>query len=47
MKHGFIKKPNVSHLTVFGCISYALIDENDRGKMDKKSEKCIFIGYSN
>ena len=32
---------------MFGCIEYALIDENDRDKMDKKSEKCIFIGYSN
>ena len=43
----FHRKPNVSHLKVFGCISYALIDENDRDKMDEKSEKCIFMGYSN
>ena len=32
---------------MFGCIAYALIDENDRDKMDKKSEKSIFTGYSN
>ena len=43
----FRRKPNVSHLKVFGCIAYALIYENDRGKKDKKSEKCIFVGYSN
>ena len=43
----FHRKPNVSHLKVFGCIAYALVDENNQGKMDKKSEKCIFIGYSN
>ena len=32
---------------MFGCLTYASIHENDIGKMDKKSEKCIFIGYSN
>ena len=45
MKDGFIE--NGSHLKVFGCIAYALIDESNEGKMDKKSEKCIFIGYGN
>ncbi|PKA46730.1 Retrovirus-related Pol polyprotein from transposon TNT 1-94 [Apostasia shenzhenica] len=40
------RKPNVSNLKVFGCIAYALINANERGKMDKKSEKCIFVGYS-
>ena len=37
------KKPQVSHLKVFGCVAYALV--NDRSKLDKKSDKCIFIGY--
>ena len=41
------RKPNVNYLKVFGCITYALMDENDRGKMHRKSEKCIFIGHSN
>ncbi|GKV36358.1 hypothetical protein SLEP1_g44499 [Rubroshorea leprosula] len=40
------RKPNVSSLRVFGCISYAMIASNDRTKMDQKSEKCIFVGYS-
>ncbi|KAA0050265.1 integrase [Cucumis melo var. makuwa] len=39
------KKPKVSHLRVFGCISYALVPSQVRQKLDKKSEKCIFVGY--
>ncbi len=38
------KKPWVSHLKVFVCVAYSLI--NFRSKLDEKSEKCIFIGYS-
>lgn len=38
------KKPRVSRLKVFGCIAYALV--NFCSKLDEKSEKCIFIGYS-
>ena len=41
------KKPWVSHLKVFGCIAYALIDSHNRRKLDDKSTKCIFIGYCN
>ena len=43
----FHRKPNVIHLKVFGCTTSTLIDENGRGKMDKKSEKCIFIDDNN
>ncbi|KAL0536512.1 hypothetical protein IC582_025461 [Cucumis melo] len=39
------KKPNVNHLRVFCCISYALVPSQVRQKLDKKSEKCIFVGY--
>ena len=42
--HG--SKPDVSHLKVFGCIAYAHINLENRQKLDDKSEKCIFIGYS-
>jgi len=38
------KKPNVSHLRVFGCIAYTHVPEGL--KLDLKAEKCIFIGYS-
>lgn len=39
-------KPTVSHLRVFGCIAYSHISDEKRGKLDDKSEKCIFVGYS-
>lgn len=38
------KKPRVSHLRIFGCIAYALV--NFHSKLDEKSTKCIFVGYS-
>ena len=39
-------KSDVSHLKVFGCIAYAHIPDELRKKLDPKTEKCIFIGYS-
>lgn len=39
------KKLNLSHLQVFGCISYVHISDHDRDKLDAKSQKCTFIGY--
>jgi len=40
------KKPDVSHLKVFGCIAYVHVPEKNKSKLDPKAEKCIFIGYS-
>eukprot|EP00253_Pinus_taeda_P031276 PITA_31276 len=40
------KKPNVNHFKVFGCLAYAHIPNQNRKKLDAKSELCIFIGYS-
>jgi hypothetical protein len=40
------KKPDVSHLKVFGCITYVHVPDEKRLKLDPKVEKCIFIGYS-
>ncbi len=46
-KEKFIsKKPNVSHVIVFGCIAYVHVPNEKRSKLDPKAEKCIFIGYS-
>jgi hypothetical protein len=39
-------KLNVAHLRTFGCIAYAHIPSELRKKLDDKSEKCIFTGYS-
>jgi transposase InsO family protein len=38
------KKPNVSHLRVFGCIAYVHVPYEKRSKLDPKVVKCIFIG---
>ncbi|KAJ9542648.1 hypothetical protein OSB04_029154 [Centaurea solstitialis] len=40
------RKPRVSHLRIFGCIAYALVTSPSRSKLDEKSQKCIFVGYS-
>lgn len=39
-------KPTVGHLRTFGCVAYSHIPEQKRNKLDEKSEKTIFIGYS-
>ena len=43
----YSRKPDVSFLRVFGCNAYVHVPEEKRKKLDKKSEKCIFIGYPN
>jgi hypothetical protein len=39
-------KLNVAHLRTFGFIAYAHIPSELRKKLDDRSEKCIFTGYS-
>jgi hypothetical protein len=39
------KKPSLQHLKVFGCDDYVHVRKESRSKMDKKDEKCIFIGF--
>ena len=40
----FHKKPDVSHLRIFGCICYVHLSAS--GKLDHHARKCIFVGYS-
>ena len=42
------KKPNVTHLKVFGYIAYAHVPDVQplRRKLDKKANKLRFVGYS-
>lgn len=40
------KKPDVSHLKVFGCIAYVHLPDELRTKLDPKAEKCVLIGSS-
>ena len=39
-------KPKVGHLKVFGCATYCHVPSDERHKLDSKSRKCIFLGYS-
>ena len=38
------RKPNISHLKVFGCTAYVHIPDERRTKLDPKAKKCIFFG---
>ena len=40
------KKPNVSHLRVFGCSAYTHVPKDQRKKLDSKAKGCIFLGYA-
>jgi len=40
------RRPDLSHLKVFGCVAYMHVPAEKRSKLDPKAEKCIFIGYS-
>ena len=39
------RKPNISHLKVFGCMAYAHVQDVQHQKLDKKAEKLRFVGY--
>ncbi|XP_071741361.1 uncharacterized protein [Rutidosis leptorrhynchoides] len=39
------KKPNLSHLRVFGCLAFVNV-LNNHDKFSSRSEKCALIGYS-
>jgi len=39
------KKPDVSHLRVWGCLAYVHVQRDKRDKLGSHMEKCIFIGY--
>ena len=39
-------KPQVYHLRVFGYLAFAHILDARRKKLDDKTRKCVFVGYS-
>jgi hypothetical protein len=39
------RKPSVAHMQVFGCLAYAMVPDEKRGKPDAKGTKCLFLGY--
>jgi hypothetical protein len=40
------EKPDISHLRVFGCVVYAQLAKEQRGKLDSTSIRGIFAGYT-
>ncbi|MCO5549087.1 hypothetical protein L7F22_002553 [Adiantum nelumboides] len=40
------RKPTVSHFRVFGCSAFVHIPKEKRQKLDFKSRKLLFLGYS-
>ena len=42
---GFSKKPEVSHLRIFGCPIYIHIPKEKRAKLDPSGRKGTFVGY--
>ena len=41
----FGRRPDISQLKVFGCVSYLHVPGNQRRKLDPKAHKAIFVGY--
>ncbi len=39
------RKPDVSHLRVFGCKAFAHVPDEKRTKLESKSMPCVFFGY--
>ena len=40
------KKSNLSHIRIFGSITFVHIPDEKQQKLDPKLEKCILVGYS-
>ena len=41
----FGRRPDISHLRAFGCVSYVHVPDGQRRKLDAKACKSIFVGY--
>ncbi|KAG7588726.1 Integrase catalytic core [Arabidopsis suecica] len=40
------QSPNIDHLKVFGSVCFVFVPGDLRNKLEPKSTKCVFIGYS-
>ena len=41
----FSKEVSYRHLRVFGFLAYIHVVKDQRGKLDPKSQPCLFLGY--
>ena len=41
----FSRKPNYSHLRVFGCLCYTSVIPRSKDKFHERATACIFVGY--
>jgi len=41
----FKRKPDVSHLRVWGCLAYVFIQKDKRRSLQPHMEQCLFVGY--
>ena len=39
------RKTSVNHIRTFGCVAYAHIPKETRGKLEPNARKTIFVGY--
>ena len=40
------RRADINRLRVFGCEAYVHIPDENRKKLDKKAQRCIFLGYA-
>ena len=40
------RRPNLSHLRVWGCTAYVRVPKENRKKLDPNAKKCVFVGYA-
>ena len=39
------RKQDYAKLRIFGCEAYALVPNDERRKLESRSQKCIFLGH--
>ena len=44
-EHWHHKKPDISHLQVWGCMAYIHVQKDKHAGIGSHMEKCVFIGY--
>jgi len=42
-----IESSNKLQPRIFGCIAFVHVHNNERGRLDPRAVKCVFVGYSN